>query len=225
MLYTIEERILFRTDDGALWDKYAEDKKIILTPIVSRLLHLFFQEQGTVLTREKIMNKVWEDYGLEPSNNSLNQYVSQIRKVMGELGLKDDVICTIPRVGFTLSSELKLVSEEYNLTTLYEFSDEVIKSEDVKDKFTTRRLVLMTCLILLIAIPFLARFISEKIHYHEMVVSPVLIGQIGSCKIYSLMKGDKGSQPKILLLANYYVNENKITCNENDFTSSLLIAC
>lgn len=46
MLFIIEDRVYFRIDDGALWEKNDEGAKVILSPIVDRLLHLFLQEKG-----------------------------------------------------------------------------------------------------------------------------------------------------------------------------------
>ncbi|QQN35150.1 winged helix-turn-helix domain-containing protein [Rahnella aceris] len=223
MLYTIEGRVLFRTDDGALWVKDREDEKIILTPIVSRLLHLFFQEQGKILTREKILTYIWENYGLEPSNNSLNQYVSKIRKVMVELGLPNDAISTLPRLGFTLSNELVLVAEDVTYTELHDTPDIRTDSFVQKRIVPFRRLAAVIFLAIFIIIPFLIEAITDKVHHQQMVISPVLLGQTGSCTIYSLMMGRNDIHPKMLSLVQHYIKENSITCGKDNvvyFSSS-----
>lgn len=215
MLYTIEGRVFFRTDDGALWAQDREDDKIYLTPIVSRLLHLFFQEQGKVLTREKILNSIWENYGLEPSNNSLNQYVSKIRKTMADLGLPDDTICTLPKVGFTFSNEIVLVAENVTYTSLNDVPDNRTVPLVEKRVFTFRRLIAVIFLPIFIAIPFLTESITDTIHHRQMAISPVLLGKVGSCTVYSLMMGRNGLHPKTPALVQHYINENSITCGKD----------
>lgn len=215
MLYTIEGRVFFRTDDGALWAKDREDEKIHLTPIVSRLLHLFFQEQGKILTREKILYSIWENYGLEPSNNSLNQYVSKIRKIMADLGLPDDTICTLPRVGFTFSNEIVLVAENIIYTPLHDAPENRTAPLVEKSFFTFRRLIAVIFLAIFITIPFSTEFITDSIHHRQMASSPVLLGQAGSCRVYSSVTGRNSLHPKTLALAQHYINENSITCGKD----------
>lgn len=111
MKYIIEERVYFRPDDGTLWLIDRETEKIILPPIVSRLMTVLLEEQGKVLTREELMHRVWTIHGLEPSGNSLNQYISNIRRNMQNLGLSDDVIRTVPRIGFILNNEILIEKE------------------------------------------------------------------------------------------------------------------
>lgn len=207
---------MFRTDDGALWVKDKEDEKIILTPIVARLLALFFQEQGKILTREKILNKIWENYGLEPSNNTLNQYVSKIRKILIELGLPEDTICTIPRVGFTFSNELEVVAEDDIYTELRDAPDNRTLSQEKKGISTTSNLAALIFLAVFITIPFLTKSVTDNVHHQQLAISPVLLGRAGSCTIYSLMMGRNDLHPNTLSLAQHYINENSITCGKDD---------
>lgn len=109
MKYIIEGQVFFRPEDGTFWMEEREDEKVILPPIVARLMTLLVDRQGTVLTRDEIMNFVWTVHGLEPSGNSLNQYISNIRRNFQNVGLGDDVIKTIPRIGFIFNAELSVV--------------------------------------------------------------------------------------------------------------------
>ncbi|WP_187433230.1 winged helix-turn-helix domain-containing protein, partial [Serratia marcescens] len=108
MKYIIDEKVIFRTDDGAIWPSGDEESKVILSPIVSRLLALLLEEKGIIMTRDDIMHRVWTAHGLEASGNSLNQYISQLRKIMSNFGLGDSVIHTLPRIGFRLDEHLNV---------------------------------------------------------------------------------------------------------------------
>lgn len=216
MTYIIDDRLIFRAEDGALWlkDRYAE--KIILTPIVARLLHFFLQEQGKVLSRETILYRVWEDYGLEPSNNSLNQYVSQIRKILFESGLPDNVIRTIPRFGFSFSSELLVVTESNEATK----SDHIVYKNDgllvgKKHDFTIQ-IYTVIFIILFVITPFLTEILTSKIQREEMKVTPVQIGKVDHCIVYSLLMGRNSILPDTFLLAQHFIKEKGINCRKDN---------
>jgi DNA-binding winged-HTH domains len=53
------------------------------------------------VTRAELLQKVWEDVGLEPSENSLNTNISILRKNLSEFGLIE-TIKTLPRKGFII---------------------------------------------------------------------------------------------------------------------------
>jgi DNA-binding winged helix-turn-helix (wHTH) protein len=63
---------------------------------------LLIAHQGEAIKREVIFKKVWDDYGMVSSNNNLNQCVSKLRKIMKMLGMEDEVIVTVPKIGFML---------------------------------------------------------------------------------------------------------------------------
>ncbi|WP_247753670.1 winged helix-turn-helix domain-containing protein, partial [Citrobacter freundii] len=47
-----------------------------LTLTASRLLETLLRASEGILSREKLLTMVWDDYGLQASNSSLNQYIS-----------------------------------------------------------------------------------------------------------------------------------------------------
>lgn len=106
MLYTINNNIKFRDNDGSIWIENAEESEIILTITTARLLSLLLSRHGEVVSRDNILSQVWDFYGLRSSNNSLNKYISDLRRVFRNLGLEDEVIVTIPRVGFMFTESI-----------------------------------------------------------------------------------------------------------------------
>ncbi|MDN4966806.1 winged helix-turn-helix domain-containing protein [Enterobacter hormaechei] len=215
MLYIIEDLICFRTDDGALWTKNDEKDGLILSPIVARLLQLFLLEQGKLLTRQEIMHYVWEKHGLEASNNSLNQYVSQLRKLMANFQLPDDFIRTVPREGFVLNSTLNIkIENESELVTLLSMSAESPQPIK-KSKRSIVTWLSVSLFIVLISTPFAIINFIDMTHKQRMSVSSEKIGVIGDCPVYSVLMGRNSRMNEVLSFAQNYIEENNISCNGN----------
>lgn len=106
MLYTINNNIKFRDNDGVIWIVNSEESEITLTITTARLLSLLLSRHGEVVSRDNILSQVWDFYGLRSSNNSLNKYISDLRRVFKNLGLEDEAIVTIPRVGFMFTESI-----------------------------------------------------------------------------------------------------------------------
>lgn len=214
MLFEIEGRVYFRIDDGAIWEQNDEGEKLILSPIVSRLLHLFIKEKGRVISREEIMHYVWEKHGLEPSNNSLNQYVSQLRKLADKFQLPEDFIRTVPREGFVFNSALNIkIDNESELATLPSSS---VKSPQPlqKSKRHTVTWLSISLFFLLISTPFAVINFIDTVHKQGMSVSSEKIGEIRDCAVYSVLMGRKSKMNEVLSFAQNYMEQNNISCND-----------
>ncbi|MGP3594091.1 winged helix-turn-helix domain-containing protein [Vagococcus sp. WN89Y] len=111
MRFIIEREIYFRPADGAIWHIGSEQEKRFLTPASSRLFAYLIEQQGQVLSRNDIFQAVWENYGLHSSNNTLNQYISLLRRTLADFGLEAQIIKTIPKAGFLLSPDVTIARE------------------------------------------------------------------------------------------------------------------
>ncbi|TPD61350.1 hypothetical protein FJP64_19225 [Kosakonia cowanii] len=118
MLFIIDKEIYFRPADGAIWSAGAENEKRFLTLAGSRLLLFFIEHRGEIVTRDAIFQAVWERYGLHSTNNTLNQYISLLRRTMTDHGLGAQVIKTIPKTGFIFSRDLSVIAltEQHDVT-------------------------------------------------------------------------------------------------------------
>ncbi len=119
MTFIINNNIHFRPADGTIWSNNTESekKRLTLAKASSRLLYFFIENQGAVLSREDIFKAVWNKQGLHSSNNTLNQYISLLRRVLANFGLGRDVIKTIPKTGFLLSQDIHIATvKEYGNT-------------------------------------------------------------------------------------------------------------
>ncbi|AHG18864.1 hypothetical protein Z042_03995 [Chania multitudinisentens RB-25] len=112
MKYRFNDRVLFDVDAGTLGPSDFSDDPISLSNPTKRLLLLLINHYGEPISREVIFKKVWDDYGMISSNNNLNQCVSKLRRVIKVMGIDDEVIVTVPKLGFMLHQEILLESTQ-----------------------------------------------------------------------------------------------------------------
>ncbi|WP_404413217.1 transcriptional regulator [Serratia aquatilis] len=133
MRYRFNDRIIFDVDNGTLSLTDISDDPIPISNPSIRLLLLLIAHHGDAVSREVIFKKVWDDYGMVSSNNNLNQCVSKLRRVIKALGIDDEVIVTVPKMGFVLSREILVQICEGENSTFVERED-VSTARDTKLK-------------------------------------------------------------------------------------------
>ena len=74
---------------------YRGGEEVTLTALEFRLLALLFQNQGLTLTREQILDRIWDSEGNVVNDNTLTVYIRRIREKLGE-----DVIRTVKGLGY-----------------------------------------------------------------------------------------------------------------------------
>ncbi|MBD8214712.1 winged helix-turn-helix domain-containing protein [Erwinia persicina] len=110
MEYLINHSVKFNPVDCTLFSPGFTVDMITITRLSSDLLVLFVENNQVPLSRETILNKLWENRGLSASSNNLNNYVSILRKVMKQCG-SPGVITTIPKYGFLFNAEVVRLDE------------------------------------------------------------------------------------------------------------------
>ncbi|WP_058910641.1 winged helix-turn-helix domain-containing protein [Entomohabitans teleogrylli] len=110
MRFDIEGFITFDTEDASLVNLLTGDC-IELSATSSRLLARLLQHRGDILSRVDIFQTVFDQYGARASNSNLNQYISTLRRNLSDLGIEKDVIITVPRVGFKVSDEVIVTTD------------------------------------------------------------------------------------------------------------------
>ena len=106
MVFWIDSTVRFRPEDGCLWSYEDESSAIVLTLTMKRLLTLLLEMRGHTLTRDKLLECVWDANGLRSSGHTLNKYISELRKYLTQLGMRRECIVTIPRVGFMFNTDI-----------------------------------------------------------------------------------------------------------------------
>ena len=76
---------------------YKEGTKIELSPLELKILNLLFLKIGSVVTREVLLDKIWEWTGNDVDNHTLTVYLQRIRNKLGT-----DIIKTVKGVGYRI---------------------------------------------------------------------------------------------------------------------------
>jgi DNA-binding response OmpR family regulator len=85
--------------DTASLRVHCDGRLVSLTPIEREILKLFLQNPGRVLSRERILNKVWS-VNKDPQTNIIDVYVRRLRQ---KLGVAGDLIETVRGAGYRCS--------------------------------------------------------------------------------------------------------------------------
>ena len=75
---------------------FADDKEIILTSLEYRILLLLFQNLNRIVTRDILIDRIWDISGKYVEDNTLTVYIKRIREKLGS----DDIIKTIKGIGY-----------------------------------------------------------------------------------------------------------------------------
>lgn len=76
---------------------YKESTKIGLSPLELKILNLLFLKIGSVVTREVLLDKIWEWTGNDVDDHTLTVYLQRIRNKLGA-----DIIKTVKGVGYRI---------------------------------------------------------------------------------------------------------------------------
>ena len=79
---------------------YRNDEQIELTSLELKILHLLFSNLNKVVTRNEIIDKVWEWTGNDIYDNTVTVYMKRIREK-----LQEDIICTIKGIGYRIDEK------------------------------------------------------------------------------------------------------------------------
>ncbi|HDJ1441737.1 TPA: winged helix-turn-helix domain-containing protein [Serratia rubidaea] len=113
VIYRIEESVIFSPEDTGLYRHNQTDNVVAISSAAARLFTLLLKNRGNIVERDTILEKVWDEYGLQASNNNLNQCLSTLRRIIKNMGIDKNIIETIPKVGLRISHAIQI--EEINL--------------------------------------------------------------------------------------------------------------
>lgn len=79
---------------------YKDNKNVELTSLEIKILHLLFVNINKVVTRNDIIEKIWEWTGNDVNDNTVTVYLKRIREK-----LKTDIITTVKGIGYRIDEE------------------------------------------------------------------------------------------------------------------------
>lgn len=106
-MYIINNEVSFNEEDGQLENRAAE-VSVLMATSTRRLLEILISNQGNPVERDCLLKTVWDDNGLRSSNSNLNQYISILRKQLIQVGVPDNAVITVPRIGFMFNPEIEI---------------------------------------------------------------------------------------------------------------------
>jgi len=102
--YIINNTLEFHPATSTLRDLHDPNNVVVLNYPAGRCLLLLINRQGNIVTQHEVMDIVWEQSGMQVSLNTYYQNISILRKGLKKLGIAENLIVTIPRIGLTLAS-------------------------------------------------------------------------------------------------------------------------
>ncbi|EJD6080347.1 transcriptional regulator [Providencia alcalifaciens] len=237
MIYILNNCIEYDSETGEIIQLGSNSEVAKLTPILNRIFRVLVENNNMIIPREELLKKVWDEHGLTASINTLNQYISALRKLLYQHLEIDNAILNIPKKGVILSSELIITQRN---TELVRHSEEKGDTEklDGRDKLplielNTHNQVAVSSVIAKPRVCYtLKRNFSLKIILGFSViltlasmynlffgalsfdkVNTYLVSTIGSCPVYSFNSNfdDKNNSKDI----DKHVKEFNLQCNNS----------
>ena len=81
--------------DTVNMEVYKNNEWIELTSMERKIVNLLFSNKGNIVTREFLLEKIWEWTGNDVDDHTLTVYIKRIKDKLG-----DDIIKTIKKVGY-----------------------------------------------------------------------------------------------------------------------------
>ncbi len=105
-IYSINGTIAFIPQRNVLILIANDKKSVSLNIPASRCLLLLIQQDGNTVPRDTFFQEVWIKHGSQVTSNGFYQNISLLRRAFKELGVEEDIVVTVPRVGVRLNAAL-----------------------------------------------------------------------------------------------------------------------
>lgn len=81
---------------------YKNDKQLELTALEYKILLMLFNNSGQTITREQILDKIWDVAGNFVNDNTLTVYIKRIREKIENDPANPDIIKTVRGIGYRI---------------------------------------------------------------------------------------------------------------------------
>lgn len=106
--YRLNQSLIFDDEIFQLSSLSAPQVKIKLSATASRCLTLFIERQGETIDKDTLMHECWGKFGTLVTEGSMWKNISQLRQAFQKLNVPYEVIVTVPRLGYTFSSQIQV---------------------------------------------------------------------------------------------------------------------
>lgn len=198
MKYQLADTLIYNDDDATL-TLSGSDESQRLTDTANTIFSLLVKHAGMVVDRETLLREVWDQRGLQGSNNSLNQYISILRKMLAAVVPDTVFIVTVPRTGFMLNGDLNVVRLNQP------------KSQPAPAVVPRRDPHWLALFCTLITLIVCASWLAWKQHKNQSDV--FLLSHIGHCPVYTFAPLADVFHDRAVALAQAIQREGTFTCN------------
>lgn len=108
-IYVINDLIHFDSEAFTLYRADEPTEPLRIGAIASRCLGLLLQANGEIVGKRELMAGAWGAFGLEVTENSLAQVVRQLRVALDKLQPGQELILTVPRIGYRINEQVQLL--------------------------------------------------------------------------------------------------------------------
>jgi DNA-binding winged helix-turn-helix (wHTH) protein len=169
-MYIIDGVIFYDESKNTIWHRDKESESIDLHITASRILLLFIQNKGKVLSREQLLDDIWDKYGITPSSNTLNQYISLLRKSFEKFNFNGELIRTIPKTGFIMPEDISIECVSF------------FSVDKKRHRGNKRELWFLTTLLFITPFFCLYYYVNDK----DTTGSLYFLGDVDECPVYML---------------------------------------
>lgn len=81
---------------------YKNGKQLELTALEYKVLLLFFENRGRIITRNQILSHIWDDSGNFVNDNTLTVYIKRLREKIEDNPYEPDIIKTVRGMGYKI---------------------------------------------------------------------------------------------------------------------------
>lgn len=160
MKYIIDTGLVFDSDERTLFLQESPDESLEIGAITARLFVEMLENVAGV-ERDYLLDAVWSNHGLKPSNNNLNNHISLLRKNIASIAEVDDLIITLPKKGFVVNKKYAVNVLGAEVSDRPEEEVKVAKKTTAMDYPATLWFLSITIIILLV---LLALVVTNDYH-------------------------------------------------------------
>ncbi len=79
---------------------------VFLNEMQTRLLSFLLENRKSdVISKNKILKNVWDEFGLSSSNQRLWQEIKKLKSKLSSIGLNDDLITNVRGIGYSVDNQ------------------------------------------------------------------------------------------------------------------------
>ena len=215
MHYILHNTIEFNTDELTLERLHEPFAAVTLTVTMSRLLLFLVEHHGNNVTKDDILSQVWEANGLRASTHSLNKYISELRQMFRTLGVDEEVIVTIPRVGFSIPETI-LISSLADAAPQSDLPLSESHSKEQGYRFKDYQFILLVIMILLLSgsLFYILYFTADEgvSDVYTTIQKTYPVGMIETCPVVALKPIAQNLKPRNMEITRHILKKLSISC-------------